>query len=92
MIQASISEIAFWAIHPGGKAILEAVSKQMQLAENQIQPSYQVLKEFGNMSSATIFYVLQKMMNNYSYNENNKIIATAFGPGLTVESVLLEIE
>ena len=82
-------EIRFWAVHPGGRAILEAVSKQVDISDIQMRASYEVLKEHGNMSSATILFVLEEILKNDVPQEGDKTIATAFGPGLTVESVLL---
>ncbi len=82
-------QIRFWAIHPGGRAILEAVTQQMEISETQMRASYQVLKEHGNMSSATILFVLEEILKNDLPSEGDRTVATAFGPGLTVESVLL---
>lgn len=82
-------DIKFWAVHPGGRAILEAVTKQMQISDVQMQASYNVLQEHGNMSSATILFVLEEILKNNLPQKEDKTIATAFGPGLTVESLLL---
>ncbi|MBC7390932.1 MAG: type III polyketide synthase [Opitutaceae bacterium] len=81
--------IRFWAIHPGGRAILEAVTKQMHISEVQMRASYNVLQEHGNMSSATILFVLEEILKKDLPQKGDKTVATAFGPGLTVESVLL---
>jgi predicted naringenin-chalcone synthase len=77
-----------WAIHPGGKKILDTIQQQMQLEENALEHSYQVLKDYGNMSSPTILFVLQKIMDSIQKEENKNavVFGAAFGPGLTMET------
>lgn len=84
--QAGINsvDIDHWCIHPGGKKILEVVSNSLQLPENALQHSYDVLDQYGNMSSSTILFVLKKMMNKL--NSGDHIFGAAFGPGLTMET------
>lgn len=80
----SINQITNWCIHPGGKRILEAIQKSLCFENGQLKPSYEVLEEFGNLSSASILFVLKKTMEQ---NKNiKKMFAAAFGPGLTVET------
>ncbi len=83
-----IDDIASWAVHPGGKKILEEVKKNLQIPDDKIIQSYQVLKEYGNMSSSTILYVLKKIMELPS-RENSKIMAIGFGPGLSIDTAML---
>jgi predicted naringenin-chalcone synthase len=80
----NINDVTGWCIHPGGKRILQAIQKSISIEADQLQPSYKVLKEYGNMSSATILFVLKEMLKNGSKNKN--IFGAAFGPGLTVET------
>lgn len=80
--------ITDWAIHPGGKNILEAVATSLELASNALAESYEILRNYGNMSSPTILFVLKKMMEDTTKTGN--IFAIAFGPGITMESVILE--
>jgi predicted naringenin-chalcone synthase len=80
--------VTSWAIHPGGKKILDTIQQQMQLEVNALQQSYEVLKDYGNMSSPTVLFVLQKIMHNIQ-NEDTKnaiVFGAAFGPGLTMET------
>ena len=79
------SDIAFWAIHPGGRTVLDAVKTGAGLEERELTESREVLRKFGNMSSATIMFVLQDMLNNS--RKSGPGLAMAFGPGLTVESM-----
>jgi alpha-pyrone synthase len=86
------SDIDFYAIHPGGVKILEACSDALHISRNQLEIAYNILAGYGNMSSVTIFFVLKEFMNNFTNNdEGKKLLACAFGPGLTMESMLAVI-
>jgi predicted naringenin-chalcone synthase len=75
-----------WAIHPGGRTILDAVRDGAHLAEETLQSSRHVLRDFGNMSSSTIMFVLKDIMTRGA----GRGCGMAFGPGLTVESMLFQ--
>ncbi|QCK14988.1 type III polyketide synthase [Mangrovivirga cuniculi] len=77
-----------YAIHPGGRKILEAFQNAFGINSEQLQHSYEILESHGNMSSVTIFYVIQKMI---SEGKTGKTFAAAFGPGLTMEAANMEI-
>jgi predicted naringenin-chalcone synthase len=77
-----------WAIHPGGKKILDSIKKQMGLSESDMQYSYKVLSDYGNMSSPTILFVLNEIMQAKHAN-GETIFSIGFGPGLSIESALL---
>ena len=79
-----LKDIVDWCIHPGGKKILEAIEHSMGLKKEDLSFSYKVLNDYGNMSSATIFFVLKEIMDRRQRGKN--IFASAFGPGLTVET------
>ena len=85
-----IADIDTWAVHPGGKAILDKIEKSLDLRPEQIRPSREILREFGNMSSATIFFVLSEILKSPASRPRENICAIAFGPGLTVETGLME--
>jgi predicted naringenin-chalcone synthase len=76
--------ISHWCIHPGGKRVLEAIHKSLLFTNGQLKTSYEILNEFGNLSSATVLFVLKKMM--HEKRSIKKIFGAAFGPGLTVET------
>jgi predicted naringenin-chalcone synthase len=82
-------DIAHWCIHPGGKKILESVHKSLGFTNGQLQPSYDILKDYGNMSSPTILFVLQKILSVSTIKKGEKIFGAAFGPGLTMETFIL---
>lgn len=80
-------DIERWAIHPGGRAILDKVERGLGLPDTALGPSREVLRSYGNMSSATVWFVLQRVLE--TANRGERVCAAAFGPGLTVESALL---
>ncbi len=87
------AEIQHFAIHPGGKNILKAFENALNLSPLLLQNSYDILKEYGNMSSATILFVLENLLENMTENEHRATIyAAAFGPGLTVETAFFSYQ
>ncbi|MGO4542815.1 type III polyketide synthase [Paenibacillus sp. 2TAB19] len=78
-----------WAIHPGGKGIIDTLVDSYGLTEEQSRPSRNVLRDFGNMSSATILFVLDEMRQHLIERGAGPAsgLALAFGPGLTCEMV-----
>jgi len=92
-ISQNFSDISYFAIHPGGKKILEVIEQELGLTKEQNQASYEVLKNYGNMSSPTVLFVLNEVCKNLNGVDSGKtILSFAFGPGLTMESMLLKIE
>jgi|SRR6185312_2374162 len=84
-------DIAHWAIHPGGKKILSVIQKELGLKDADIESSTRVLRSHGNMSSATVLFVLKDILENkVKANSNETTFCVAFGPGLTMESVMLQ--
>ncbi len=77
-----------WAIHPGGKRILDNVEAEFELVNDELSASRHVLKEYGNMSSPTILFVLREMQK-YQDRSGEYVFTAAFGPGLTTETALL---
>lgn len=82
------ADIDHWAIHPGGRAILDKVEAGLNLSATALDASRSVLSQYGNMSSATILFVLDHIMKSGSGAAGDRMYAMAFGPGLTVESAL----
>lgn len=79
-------EIPHWAVHPGGRAILDQTAAALGLKGPQLEASRRVLAEFGNMSSATVLFVLERLQKRAEPGE--RILGLAFGPGLSVASGL----
>ncbi|MBG6218818.1 putative naringenin-chalcone synthase [Arthrobacter sp. CAN_A6] len=81
-------DIEHWGIHPGGRSILDKVEAKLDLTEEQLVPARETLRQFGNMSSATVMFVLKHILEQPSSGGNGRICSMAFGPGLTVETAL----
>jgi alpha-pyrone synthase len=79
------------AIHPGGKKILDTTIKLLNKSEEEISDSYNTLKNYGNMSSPTILFVMHAMLNNPKIKAKEKILAMSFGPGLSIETMELVV-
>ena len=86
----TLPEVETWAVHPGGPRILAAVLESAGLQPAQIDLSTAVLRQFGNMSSATILFILEQLRT--SADRDGPCLALGFGPGLTVEAALLMVQ
>jgi predicted naringenin-chalcone synthase len=84
----NLSTIKHFAIHPGGKQILRKIEAAFGIDESQNCHAHQILKNFGNMSSVTILYVLEAVLRDPAIR--GEVLAMGFGPGLTLESLLIE--
>ncbi|NLP51000.1 3-oxoacyl-[acyl-carrier-protein] synthase III C-terminal domain-containing protein [Bacillus sp. RO1] len=89
--QVNLEELDHFVLHPGGKKVLEAYQECLGLEAEKLNTSLQVLKEYGNMSSATVLYVLKEIMEK-DPKKGEKGIAAALGPGFSSEMLLLEWE
>lgn len=78
-----VEKTDYFAIHPGGVKILDEVKNSFSASDSQIAASYQVMKDFGNMSSVTIFFILRRLL--LEMPKSSTVLAMGFGPGLTVE-------
>ncbi len=84
--------IDFYAIHPGGKRILKVIEETLSIRREENNYAYQVLRQFGNMSSPTILFVLKELWQDLTLRDHDKhVLGLAFGPGLTLESMLLRV-
>jgi predicted naringenin-chalcone synthase len=76
--------LALWAVHAGGRSILDAVQQGFHLGPDALRYSRETLRDYGNMSSATLMFVLAKILDDY--DARGAGMAMAFGPGLSVET------
>lgn len=88
---SDLAQIQAYAIHPGGRKILEAVEEALELPEESNAFAYSVLQRYGNMSSATILFVLKDLLH-HTVKSDQQILGFAFGPGLTVEGMILKTQ
>ena len=80
----TVHDFALWAVHAGGRSILDAVQHGLSLPPDALCFSRDVLRDFGNMSSATLVFVLDRILRASAAGGDG--MAMAFGPGLTVET------
>jgi predicted naringenin-chalcone synthase len=80
-----LSDIGSWALHPGGPRVLAAVEEALGLPAGTAQHSRAVLADYGNMSSATILFILERLRRA---GAPRPCIALGFGPGLVAEAAL----
>jgi predicted naringenin-chalcone synthase len=83
-------DIRFWGIHPGGSRILDYLQAELGLDADALRFSRQVLREYGNMSSATVLFVLEEIRRQGSPQPGDYGVLMAFGPGLTLETWLVQ--
>jgi predicted naringenin-chalcone synthase len=92
-IGKNVSDIRYFAIHPGGKKILQAIEEELGITKEQNSVAYNVLRNYGNMSSPTVLFVLKEIFDKVDKGDDGEhILSFAFGPGLTLESMVLKIE
>jgi predicted naringenin-chalcone synthase len=81
------SDVDLWAVHAGGRTVLDAVERSLELPAEALRPSREVLRRFGNMSSATLMFVLAEIIARRKAGaEGSNGLAMAFGPGLAAET------
>lgn len=89
--KVEVSDVNHWAIHPGGKKILDDFSSALGLEQLLMKESYDTLADYGNMSSATVLFVIKRIVEANDAKVGNKsILAAAFGPGLSIETMQLK--
>ena len=83
-------DIKGWILHPGGARLLGNVEQQLGLCKCDTQPSWDILANVGNLSSATILFILQEWLEKRPLKTGEHAIAAAFGPGFSAEFLLLQ--
>jgi len=86
---ARIAEFDLWAVHPGGRSVLDAVMHGLELPPAALDVSRAVLHDCGNMSSATVMFVLERMLAGAQTGQRG--CALAFGPGLSAETMRFHV-
>lgn len=84
-----MQDIRFWGVHPGGLKILEHIERRLELKHEDLRFSRAVLRDYGNMSSATALFVLDEIERCGEPHAGDWGMLLAFGPGLTMEAMLL---
>lgn len=84
-LNLTAENIHHWAVHPGGKKILDTVQRGLKFKNDELKHSYKVLQKYGNMSSPTILFVLKELFNN-DPSSGERVFAMGFGPGISIET------
>ena len=91
-LPVQLADIRAFAIHPGGRKILETIEQALGLSRADNRHAYEVLRRYGNMSSATVLFVLREVLAAATpADQGAPVLSFAFGPGLTMEAMLLEL-
>lgn len=92
-LNKKINGIDFYAIHPGGKKILEVIEQELGITQEENEHAYAVLSNYGNMSSPTVLFVLERLYRTLtSSHDKDTILSFSFGPGLTLEGILFSVK
>jgi len=86
LVRGGPRAVDLWAIHPGGRSVLDAAERALHLPGDALDPSRTVLRDYGNMSSPSVLFVLAEMMRRVP-GSGARGLAMAFGPGLTAEGM-----
>jgi len=87
--ELSRSDIRFWVVHPGGRKVINSVQEYLSLTDAQVRFSRTVLRNYGNMSSPTVMFVLDEVVRNGDPRAGDLGIMVALGPGMAAEVALL---
>ncbi|WP_031530064.1 UbiA family prenyltransferase [Dyadobacter crusticola] len=89
-IGLKVDNFQHWAVHPGGKRIVDDFAIALELDKCLLAPTYEVLRDYGNMSSPTVLFVLKSVLEKARpEHQGDRIFAAAFGPGLSIETMQL---
>lgn len=85
----SQSQIRFWVVHPGGRKVIDNVQRHFGMTDEKLRFSRLVLRNFGNMSSPTVMFVLNEIVRNGDPRRGDWGVMIALGPGMAAEAALL---
>ena len=87
--QITRADIQFWIVHPGGRKVIDNLQAHLGLTKQQLCASREVLRNFGNMSSPTVMFVLDSIIRAGNPQRGDWGVMVALGPGLAAETALL---
>ena len=86
----SVSDVDYWLFHPGGVKILDFLENSLKIPHEKCRWAREILNSVGNMSSATVLFVLKKFLEESNLKRGEKVVLLGIGPGLTIELILFE--
>lgn len=87
----SLKDISAFLFHPGGTKVLKAYEDALGLSDNELALSWDILNDYGNLSSATVLFILERYMNQHRQSNNGYGLIAALGPGFCSESMLIKV-
>lgn len=87
--EMSVADVEHWVVHGGGASIIKAVKKSIGLSDDQLRYTTSVLRDYGNLSSASVFFSLERLKQSSTITQGDRLIMIAMGPGATIEVALL---
>ncbi|MCB1177325.1 MAG: hypothetical protein KDK36_07080, partial [Leptospiraceae bacterium] len=84
------NQISHYLFHPGGKKVLDAFEESINITPEQLKFSHLILKKFGNLSSPTVYFVIEEFLKTFNITEIENGVMTAMGPGFSTELLLFE--
>jgi predicted naringenin-chalcone synthase len=85
----SVQDVRHWAVHPGGDRIIESLKTGLGLSEEQLSVTRQVLRDYGNMSSPTVLFELERILAT-GIGKGEWCVMIAFGAGFSAHAYLLQ--
>jgi alkylresorcinol/alkylpyrone synthase len=83
-------QVKSWLLHPGGQKLLAYMEQELGLCRCEVEPSWDVLRDYGNLSSASVLFVLNECLARGKMNAGDRGLLAAFGPGFSAEMLLLQ--
>ncbi len=87
----SLKDISAYLFHPGGTKVIKAYETALDLTNNELSLSWDILSEYGNISSVTVLFILERFMNQNRQGSDGYGLITALGPGFCSESMLIKV-
>ncbi|MCO6430409.1 MAG: hypothetical protein J5J00_06060 [Deltaproteobacteria bacterium] len=85
-----VEDVSYWLFHPGGVKILDSLERSLSIEPARARWAREVLSEIGNLSSATVLFVLERFLDSGTVSDGDKVVMLGVGPGLTIELILME--
>lgn len=83
------ADLSWFVLHPGGRKVLESLEETLEVTREAVKPSWEVLRQYGNLSSATVLFILDELMRTQPPEAGQIGLLTAFGPAFGAEASLL---
>jgi alkylresorcinol/alkylpyrone synthase len=88
--EMSVADVPWWIVHPGGSAVLDQVGRQLGLADHSLRFSHEIFRDYGNMSSPSVLFVLQRTLRDGQPRRGQRGVLASFGAGFSAGAALVE--